>query len=168
MFLCEGKLLTIKSSKNRDGECKLSSEKQAFLRQHGLLEVGVIMMNSKRFIMVIVLIVALGAGGIYLNQTFTSATSELENSQASISKGQQPNSSAELSDEEMVEKLSKTLKVIQEQYVEEVDEQELLEGAIEGMLRSLNNPYSVYMDQKKRRINLWSLWALILKELGQK
>ncbi len=79
-------------------------------------------------------------GGFY----FYSASGEPE--QASIpTSGSQTST---ISDEEMLEKFSKALNIIQEQYVEEVDEQELLEGAIEGMLRSLDDPYSVYMDEE--------------------
>nr|WP_323125846.1 hypothetical protein [Gracilibacillus oryzae] len=36
--------------------------------------------------------------------------------------------------------------VIKENYVEEVDDSQLIEGAIQGMLQSLDDPYSVYMD----------------------
>ncbi|ARK32063.1 Carboxy-terminal processing protease CtpB precursor [Halalkalibacter krulwichiae] len=53
-----------------------------------------------------------------------------------------------LSSKELSAKFEKALSIIQEQYVEEVSEQELYEGAIEGMLRTLDDPYSVYMDQE--------------------
>ena len=36
---------------------------------------------------------------------------------------------------------------IQQNYVEEVDPQKLYEGALRGMLQSLDDPYSVYMPQ---------------------
>lgn len=48
--------------------------------------------------------------------------------------------------DELLAKFEKALKVIEEQYVEEVDPEVLIEGAIEGMLRTLDDPYSVYMD----------------------
>src|SRR5699024_566177 len=38
--------------------------------------------------------------------------------------------------------------IIQENYVEEVEDNQLIEGAIQGMLTSLEDPYSVYMDQE--------------------
>lgn len=43
-------------------------------------------------------------------------------------------------------KLERALEIIEEQYVEEVDRDTLIEGAIEGMLQKLDDPYSVYMD----------------------
>jgi len=48
-----------------------------------------------------------------------------------------------------VEKIKKVYEVILNGYVEEVNENELIEGAIEGMVSTLNDPYSVYMDEQK-------------------
>ncbi|WP_025028355.1 S41 family peptidase [Caldalkalibacillus mannanilyticus] len=48
--------------------------------------------------------------------------------------------------EEKFNKIAEAYKVISENYVLEVDEEKLLEGAIEGMLNTLEDPYSVYMD----------------------
>ncbi|MGG3571551.1 S41 family peptidase [Bacillus gobiensis] len=46
------------------------------------------------------------------------------------------------------EKFKKAYELISNEYVEEVDREKLLEGAIQGMLTSLNDPYSVYMDKQ--------------------
>src|SRR5690625_6511696 len=43
-------------------------------------------------------------------------------------------------------KVTQAYNLIQEHYVEDVDEKELLEGAIQGMLETLDDPYSAYMD----------------------
>ena len=40
---------------------------------------------------------------------------------------------------------------IQQNYVEEVDPQKLYAGALKGMLESLDDPYSVYMDKSEWR-----------------
>ncbi|NEU30203.1 S41 family peptidase [bacterium LRH843] len=48
--------------------------------------------------------------------------------------------------EELLAKFEKALGIIQTQYVEEISEEELLEGAIQGMLGALEDPYSIYMD----------------------
>lgn len=47
-----------------------------------------------------------------------------------------------------IEKIKKAYELISNEYVEEVDREKLLEGAIQGMLTSLNDPYSVYMDKQ--------------------
>jgi carboxyl-terminal processing protease len=54
----------------------------------------------------------------------------------------------EISIEEVLAKFGKAYQIINENYVEEIDDQKLLEGAIQGMLETLNDPYSVYMDQR--------------------
>ena len=41
-----------------------------------------------------------------------------------------------------------TMQFIRSQYVEEVDEDTLINGAISGMMRSLGDPHSLYLDQK--------------------
>ena len=46
-------------------------------------------------------------------------------------------------------KIQKTYQLIKESYVEEVESKTLIEGAVEGMLASLNDPYSVYMNEEK-------------------
>ncbi|GGA67277.1 S41 family peptidase [Ornithinibacillus halotolerans] len=43
-------------------------------------------------------------------------------------------------------KVSQAYNLIKDNYLEEVDEQQLIEGAIEGMLQTLGDPYSSYMD----------------------
>jgi len=53
------------------------------------------------------------------------------------------------SSKEVADKLSKITEaydLIRQNYVLEVDEEKLLEGAIEGMLNTLEDPYSVYMN----------------------
>jgi len=49
---------------------------------------------------------------------------------------------------ETFEKLQKAQKLIMESYVEDVETGKLLDGAIQGMVSSLGDPYSVYMDQE--------------------
>ncbi|MDC3412246.1 S41 family peptidase [Aquibacillus sp. 3ASR75-11] len=50
-----------------------------------------------------------------------------------------------------MEEMSKVMQaytVIKDNYVEEVEQTQLVEGAIQGMLDSLEDPYSVFMDKK--------------------
>ncbi|RKN78900.1 S41 family peptidase [Paenibacillus ginsengarvi] len=48
-----------------------------------------------------------------------------------------------------LKKLSTTYELIQSQYLQEADRTKLVDGAIRGMLDSLNDPYTTYMDQKE-------------------
>nr|WP_017756410.1 S41 family peptidase [Calidifontibacillus oryziterrae] len=49
--------------------------------------------------------------------------------------------------EKDIEKIKQVLDLISENYVEEVEEKDLIEGAISGMVNTLEDPYSVYMDK---------------------
>ncbi|WP_368503305.1 S41 family peptidase [Alkalihalophilus sp. As8PL] len=103
-------------------------------------------MNSKKLLLILVAVVAIGIGSVFL---FTGSFALNGNEQASTSEpGNQPNQEEVVTDVESLEKIAKTLAIIQEQYVEEVDEETLIQGAIEGMLDTLDDPYSVYMDQE--------------------
>lgn len=56
--------------------------------------------------------------------------------------------SSDRAKENGMEKIEKAYDLISNEYVEEVDRQKPLEGAIQGMLSTLNDPYSVYMDKQ--------------------
>lgn len=49
---------------------------------------------------------------------------------------------------ENLDKVGKAYDLILNSYVEEIGEEELVEGAIQGMLSKLDDPYSVYMDKE--------------------
>jgi carboxyl-terminal processing protease len=51
-------------------------------------------------------------------------------------------------DEERIEKVETAYHLILKSYVEKVEEKQLVEGAIQGMLATLDDPYSVYMDEE--------------------
>lgn len=51
-------------------------------------------------------------------------------------------------DTENLEKVDQAYDLILNRYVEKVDRNKLVEGAIQGMLSVLNDPYSVYMDKE--------------------
>lgn len=52
------------------------------------------------------------------------------------------------SEAESLKKIYEVYGLIKENYLEEVDAQKLVDGAINGMINSLDDPYSVYMDPK--------------------
>lgn len=47
-----------------------------------------------------------------------------------------------------LQKVEQAYELILNQFIEKVDEEQLIEGAIQGMLASLEDPHSVYMDKK--------------------
>lgn len=99
-------------------------------------------MNKRQFLMIVAAVFVVGAFGFY----FQAAQPSVETDSAASERVGQ--AEVNLSDEELLEKFEKALSIIHEQYVDEISEQQLYEGAIEGMLRTLDDPYSVYMDQE--------------------
>ncbi|THE12447.1 PDZ domain-containing protein [Bacillus timonensis] len=64
---------------------------------------------------------------------------------------QQPNQNKEgttKDDTENLSKIGQAYNMILSSYVEKVDEKQLIEGAIQGMVSTLNDPYSAYMDEE--------------------
>ncbi len=58
-----------------------------------------------------------------------------------------PSQAVEISDELEKEKLFQEIwDILEGQYFRPMDDEEMMRGAIEGMLRSLDDPYTVYMD----------------------
>lgn len=49
-------------------------------------------------------------------------------------------------DEDYLNTIKKAYDLINQHYIEDIDEQQLLEGAIQGMLETLEDPYSSYMN----------------------
>ncbi|MDA3128694.1 S41 family peptidase [Aliibacillus thermotolerans] len=47
-----------------------------------------------------------------------------------------------------IEKIEKVYELIQENYMEEIDEEKLINGALSGMVEELNDPHSVYMEEQ--------------------
>jgi carboxyl-terminal processing protease len=63
----------------------------------------------------------------------------------------QPPNDSEINSEENtsdLEKVEQAYDLISSRYVEKVDQNKLVEGAIQGMLSVLKDPYSVYMDKE--------------------
>ncbi|MEH7414377.1 S41 family peptidase [Neobacillus drentensis] len=86
-----------------------------------------------------------GAGGTYAGMTYfnkTNATSKLEQA---VSPKEQAAAAEENTDN--LVKVEQAYDLILNRYVEKVDRDQLVEGAIQGMLSVLKDPYSVYMDK---------------------
>lgn len=86
----------------------------------------------------------LGASGTFLGMQF------LDNDQQTSDSGLIPNGNTNITDESSIEhfdKIQNAYELIQGRYVEEVEDEQLIEGAIKGMMDTLGDPYSVYMDK---------------------
>jgi carboxyl-terminal processing protease len=63
----------------------------------------------------------------------------------------QPKEGSMGNNEDPFQKLRSTYNIIQEGYYKEVDTEKLVEGAIKGMVESLEDPYTVYMDVEEAK-----------------
>ncbi|TVP83086.1 MAG: PDZ domain-containing protein [Alkalicoccus sp.] len=102
------------------------------------------MKNKILLPLVFVLALLIGAGGTWAFLSMDEEQSAGE--QASVQDNSEPAaSSSDKSGGE--ERIQQAMEMIQESYVEEIEEEELVEGAISGMLETLDDPYSVYMNE---------------------
>lgn len=105
-------------------------------------------MNSRktRSILIIVLCLAIGlAAGGYFGMKWAYAKYESEGLGILADDGSSDEDKAETKQSDM-KKISQAYNLIQKHYVKDVSDKKLTEGAIQGMLESLNDPYSTYMD----------------------
>lgn len=96
----------------------------------------------KRKIAIIWIIVAFlaGAGGMFAGMQYV-------NSQSYAGSALSSKSNAPTKEEDL-QKIRQAYDLIDSKYVENVNEDKLVEGAIQGMLGTLKDPYSTYMDKK--------------------
>nr|WP_144552017.1 S41 family peptidase [Peribacillus simplex] len=115
--------------KNESGEASVEEENQKQPKEAGKF----IKIKKFTFIMGIFLVIFLTAGITTIALTFGDEKVE------SLA----PDKHSEF------EKLYSTYDTIKDNYYEEVDEEKLVDGAINGMIKSLDDPYSAYMDKKE-------------------
>lgn len=102
-------------------------------------------LNKKQIGIVLIAALLLGFIGAYLGVN-------LAQSNQSANPGGQPGKEIPFSNEknsdspEDMEKVSQAYSLIKEHFIEDIGDQDLIEGAIQGMLTSLDDPYSTYMD----------------------
>jgi carboxyl-terminal processing protease len=85
-----------------------------------------------------------GAGGTYAG---IQLTDRHESSSLSVQSEQATKETAKNEQEEL-KKIQQAYELIKSRYVQKVDDQKLIEGAIQGMIGTLKDPYSVYMDEE--------------------
>ncbi|MBO9129940.1 S41 family peptidase [Bacillus sp. 165] len=99
-------------------------------------------MNRKVVIMIVMLSFLLGATGMYAGLHYLGGNAALEKGTAL------PNKKSTGTEAEDLEKIKQAYELIDSRYVEDVDDQKLVEGAIQGMLNTLKDPFSTYMDKE--------------------
>lgn len=106
--------------------------------------------NRKSMAFFILLAFLVGVGGTFLTMTFlnTFEMPQQPKQEVVVTEEDEDDTVTELSMDEVLAKFGKAYQIINESYVEEIEGQKLLEGAIQGMLETLNDPYSVYMDRQ--------------------
>lgn len=94
-----------------------------------------------------------GVGGTYVGMEWLNQSKEEsdlkaytdDNNVIVASKNQEANQA------EKLDKVQEAYKLISDQYVEKVDRDKLVEGAIQGMLSTLKDPYSSYMNKEESK-----------------
>ncbi|MGG3799058.1 S41 family peptidase [Metabacillus fastidiosus] len=104
-------------------------------------------MNQRVVAILIALAMALGALGMYVGMELMNDKQETAETAVPVMKDLLPvNNKKE--DIPGFDKFKQAYDLISTQYVEKVEEDKLLEGAIQGMLSTLEDPYSVYMNKE--------------------
>lgn len=104
-------------------------------------------MNFKKRDVIILLIITLTigiVGGFAGTKLLQPAVSGSENNDTGMS----ITDNGEQNFDEDIQKVKLAYDLINQHFYEEVDENELLEGAIQGMLETLDDPYSSYMNEE--------------------
>ncbi len=82
-------------------------------------------------------VVGIGVGSLAFNNSTSSIVSNLTQSKE-----------IKASEDENIAKIQKAYEIIAKQYVKKIDPDKLTEGAIQGMVTTLDDPFSSYMDGK--------------------
>lgn len=104
-------------------------------------------MNQRITALFIALALVVGAGSMYVGMEFFDYETPKE-AETIPTMGNVFSVEEDASEIKGFDKFKQALELISTRYVEDVDEEELLEGAIQGMLSTLDDPYSVYMDKE--------------------
>jgi carboxyl-terminal processing protease len=100
------------------------------------------MVNKKTTAVLMALSMLVGAGGTYAGMQLAAPDSDREITLV------EPDKAATNDDEKELKKVEQAYELIKNRYVEKVDDDKLIQGAIQGMISTLNDPYSVYMDEE--------------------
>lgn len=99
-------------------------------------------MNKKTVAMLMALSMLVGAGGTYAGIQLAAPDNNEDITFVA------PDKTITDNDEKELKKVEQAYELIKNRYVEKVDDDKLIQGAIQGMINTLNDPYSVYMDEE--------------------
>ncbi|AZB44492.1 PDZ domain-containing protein [Bacillus sp. FJAT-42376] len=105
-------------------------------------------MNQKMTALMLAGAMMVGAGSMYAGTELLEKEKQAADQPAARQVSAMPAAADSADVSRGMEKIKKAYELISSKYVEKIDEEELLEGAIQGMLSKLEDPYSVYMDQE--------------------
>lgn len=101
-------------------------------------------MKKQTVALLMALSMVIGAGGTYAGMQLA----ERNTDNALIIPSEQTTKPMTKSEEEELKKVQQAYELIKNRYVQKVDDQKLIEGAIQGMISTLDDPYSVYMNEE--------------------
>jgi carboxyl-terminal processing protease len=105
-------------------------------------------MNRKWMALLMTGSLLIGAGATYGAMTWTAEKDKVSvQSKSEVESNTKPVKEVVI-EEESMEKVMQAYQLIKGNYVEKVGAEQLIEGAIQGMLTTLDDPYSVYMDKE--------------------
>ncbi|HLR64677.1 MAG TPA: S41 family peptidase [Pseudogracilibacillus sp.] len=96
-----------------------------------------------QFILATIICFGVGIGGAFVGTKWFESTQEKP---PVIEKDNNKSTNQTDLDDPQLEKIVQTLQLIEQHYIEEVEEDDLYEGAIKGILDVLDDPYSEYMN----------------------
>ncbi len=97
-------------------------------------------MNKKWLALLVACSLCFGVGGVFAGVKWKESNAKND----SIHEKQSSNNSSVVSNN--LRKVEQAYQLIQKSYVKRVDHEQLVHGAIQGMIGTLKDPYSVYMD----------------------
>lgn len=106
------------------------------------------------FVTMIILAVFLGGIGTYFGTMFFTEDSpvydltEESDGTTTLSEAEYQEIIESISDSVALPKVVQAFQIIQEYFLESVEDDDLIEGAVRGMLNTLDDPYSEYMDSE--------------------
>ena len=102
--------------------------------------------NKRNIVLLLLFVFLIGLIGAFAGLKFYEAQSkpQVGTEQIDLTSGKQSDGNF---DDDM-EKIKQVYDLIDENYIEDVEESKLIEGAIDGMLETLDAPYSSYMTSE--------------------
>jgi len=116
--------------------------------------VNKVQIKKSYLVLIVIAAVLIGGTGTYftmqLNQVSVTQDESVDDTSdlPDASEDQAEETSDDVNQMDILSKVMQAYTVIQDNYLEGADQQQLIEGAVQGMLQTLDDPYSVYMDQE--------------------